>query len=117
MGSGSVNTTKAWILAVAASMLVVGALAVALVSSGSGGSRHSAPAQATPAQVTPAQVTAPVAPATPAGAATAIQVQQVLAGVIARLQTPTPDGQTKAVTPAEIDNEVRTELAKLGLHS
>jgi len=106
-----VNTTKAWILAVAVSMLLVGAVAVALVSNGgSGGSRPATPAQA-------AQVTVPPAPSTPAGAATAIQVQQVLTGVISRLQAPTPDGQTKAVTPAEIETQVRTELAKLGLHT
>ncbi|MEN3314721.1 MAG: hypothetical protein V7605_955 [Acidimicrobiaceae bacterium] len=108
------NTTKAWIFAVAVSMVLVGAVAVTLVSSGggSGGVHHT-----TPAQATPAQVTVPPAPPTPAAAATAIQVQEVLTGVISRLQTPTPDGQTKAVTPAEIETQVRTELAKLGLHS
>jgi hypothetical protein len=105
-----VNTTKAWIFAVAVSMVLVGAVAVALVSTGGGSSRPAAPAQA-------AQVTVPVAPPTPAAAATAIQVQEVLSGVISRLQAPTPDGQTKAVTPAEIETQVRTELAKLGLHS
>jgi len=109
--------TKAWILAVAASALLIGAVAVALVSGGggTGGSRHATPAPVTaPSPATPA----PAAPlsADPATAATAIQVQQVLAGVITRLQTPGTDGQVKAVTPAEIDAQVQAELAKIGVH-
>jgi len=104
--------TKAWILAAAVSALLVGVVAVALVSGGggNGGSRH-----ATPVPVSTPSPAAP-APADPATAATAIQVQQVLAGVITRLQTPGPDGQVKAVTPAEIDAQVQTELAKIGVH-
>ncbi len=107
------NMTKAWIVAVTVSALVVGAVAVALVTSGGGSSRR-----ATPAQVSAPSPTAPaaVAPTDPAGAATALQVQQVLAGVISRLQAPAADGSTKAVTPAEIDAQVHAELAKIGLN-
>lgn len=110
--------TKAWILAVAASaVLLIGAVTVALVSGsgGNGGTRHATPVPvSTPSPAAPAQA-APLS-ADPATAATAIQVQEVLAGIITRLQTPGPDGQVKAVTPAEINAQVQTELAKIGVH-
>lgn len=109
--------TKAWILAVAASVLLIGVVAVVLVSGsgGDGGSRHATAVPVTaPSPTAPAQATSPSAD--PATAATAIQVQQALTGIITRLQTPGPDGQVKAVTPAEIDAQVQTELAKIGVH-
>ncbi len=104
------NMTKAWIIAVGVTVVLVAGAAVALVGSGS---THTQ--KATPAQVSAPSPTVSV-PTDPATAATAIQVQQVLTGIITRLQTPAADGQTKAVTPAEIDAQVQAELTKIGLH-
>ncbi len=103
----------AWVFALGVTVVLVVGAAVVLVGSGSGDTHR----------VTPAHVSAPgpaaaasATPTDPAQAATALQVQEVLTGIITRLQTPAADGQTKAVTPAEIDAQVQAELAKIGLH-
>ena len=81
---------------------------VAFVGGGGGGS------DPVPAQVSSPRPSIP-APAEPATTATGAQVQQALLEVMTRLRTPGPDGQMKAVTPAEIEAQLRTELAKTGL--
>ncbi len=96
--------TKAWILAVGfLAALLIGVATVALVGHGGSEITH----------VPTAQVPSPHI-----ATASAAQVQQVMSGLITRLQqAPSVDanGQPKVVTPAEIETQVRAELAKIGL--
>lgn len=118
------NKTRAWIVALGVSAVIVAGAMVGLASHGDGGPRPSTQASALEAGTQRAAETtqasaSPGTAASPTAAASATQVQQVLLGVLAQLQTALvpADGQLKpAATPAEIEVLLRAELAKVGLH-
>ncbi len=109
VGSGAVNKITAWVFAVGASMVLVVGATVVLGGQGGSDSRH----------VTSTQTSTPAtgdSVASPATTATAVQVQEVLARIMTQAAT-AMNGRTTAQTPAEIEVQLRTELAKLGLHT
>jgi len=117
-----VNKKMAWRFAFGVTTVLAVGAAVLLAGHSGGEPRHATSTRGTAPAATSRETagngTGVTPPASPATAATAAQVQQVLARIMTRIPqaTAATNGVVRAQTPAEVEAELRVELAKIGLH-